>query len=647
MNKEFLLVNKLGGFASSQFNLVNTRKYHGLLIAGWDPEQRWNIVNRIDDSMEVAGKTTELSSNIYQGNVIYPQGEQLIKSSNQEIYPSWFYEVSGIQIQKSLVIDKNANRVYLKYTFHNFSGSVAKFRVTPLITCRSIHELKRFDKQKDLYPLYFSNNQVNLKLSAEQLLKIEYLPCEFQPAPDIYYNFYYPEEALRGYDALEDLQKIGDFTFQIPAGKSSFTLSFTAENIASKVAIPEQLADPFLTFSLSQQRLLAHFYSSNQISESQLTNLAVLRAAEFLVQFEQPAIIAGYHWFGEWGRDTFLGFKGILLIPQKFLEAKQLLIKWGKWIKDGLLPNRPFYQDYHSLDAIFWYAIAFWEYYQATGSLVDLEFCVTQLENAYLAITAGQANLTVAREGFLVDHLYTEARTWMDAKHQGLPVIDRSGQAVEIQALWYNFLKILEQFKLKINDRTHLQEIKKIQLNLKRNFSKQFWNEKQNCLFDVIRSDFQDNSIRPNQLFVLYLPFSDLVSVRAAKRILFTIEHKLLTKVGLRTLAKADPLYQASYSGDEIQRNLAYHNGTIWLFFLGIYLIAYLKVHNFSKQAQLMVTKRLDDLHKFIQSEKLQTFPEIFTETTWQSAGCISQAWSTALILEVIALVNYAGGYKL
>jgi len=327
------------------------------------------------------------------------------------------------------------------------------------------------------------------------------------------------------------------------------------------------------------------------------------------------------------------------LLTNRLEEAKSLLLRWKDLFKNGLIPNRPYSEDYNSIDAVFWYAVAVWEYFQFTKDIELIKLIVEKLEETLLSLHSGVYGLSIDKKGYLVDNNESSALTWMDAKVNDKAVVDRSGRAVEVQALWYNFLRITINLKEIINDYTHLSLLKKRAVQLETNFENDFFNLKTGCLFDRFTDQFKDPTIRPNQIIPLALPFL-LLGKRNSKRVLAVIEYKLLTDVGLKTLDPKDINYKPAYYGNQENRDLAYHQGAVWPFLLGLYLTAYLVTNAFSLKSKKYVQNKIERLSMKIQEDGIFILPEIYNQKTLKPDGCISQAWSVATIISTISLLN-------
>lgn len=633
IEKEYLVTNALGGYCSSDPLQGNTRKYHGLLVVADSDLNRINLVNRLDERIELEGREFSLTASHFQ-NVFKTDLEYILSDYTNNSYPEWTYNLPGLVIQKAYVMERLANRTVVRYTFS--ADREATVNVVPLITYRNMHDLRKFSTYN--FGQFNGNNSVVIKTQQEKYLRINYKGFRYIQDQDVYHDFFYPIEEARGYEANEDLLKPGLFQARIPAGHSEMFISFLWTDNYSETET-ENYGDYFSAFANRSQLLSDYYHDAKDIRRSKLSELLSRQTDQFVINTETGiSVIAGYHWFEDWGRDTFLSFQGLFLTTNRFSEATNLLLRWSKLFKNGLLPNRPIVEDYNSIDAVFWYAVAVYEYYQATEDTDTVSKIIPTLETAFLYLQEDDESLSITPDGYLYDHT-NSAMTWMDAKIDNVPVIDRSGKAVEIQGLWYNFLRTVIYLKESIGDHTHLVPMRSIAAKLERNFEQDFFNPDTGCLFDSIKTDRRDPSIRPNQVILLSLPYS-LLSKRIAKRVLAVSQFELLTDYGLRTLSVRDNSYKGHYHGNQKERDQAYHQGTIWPFLLGIYVKAYLNVYSQSQKAKKEMQALLSKFEKKLVADGENYIAEIYDPNTMKPDGCISQAWSAATILEAHYLVN-------
>ena len=623
---EYLTTNTQGTYTSSNYLFGNTRKYHGLLVANIGELTKYNILNRLEEEILIKQNVYSLSTNIYQGDIVSPQGHLSLKSFKMNPMPTWEYVFDDLTITKRILLDDFKNLVTIKYSIS--SKELGILRVKPLISLRDIHKVKRFENQPSLLTEE-KESGIKIQLDEQNYIFATATKIHFTPKDEVYFNFYYPDEKDRGYESIEDLNSPGFFDQVFLPGNCELTMRFTINQDFISMPTTEVPA-----VSISQQNPLE---KKHHHDIEPLNKLLFEQSKQFLVSsISSSGIIAGYHWFDQWSRDTFISLHGLCLSKKDFAFAKEVLESWGKYLEDGLLPNRLSVRDkLNSIDSIFWFAIRLYELSQMTNDYDLAEKLLNRLENVLIQFEKASNAIHITKKGFLYDENSTEAMTWMDAKVDGKPIIDRSGSAVEIQALWYNYVRIMIILKEKFNDRTYLTRLKEIKILLERNFEKEFWNKATNCLFDSVIGDLNDSSIRPNQIIPVYLPFN-LLGNRKSKMILATIERKLLTPLGLRTLAREDEKYHPDYSGNQSERDYSYHQGTVWPYLLGFYLIAYLKTYHYSESSKKYVYEQLVYFQDKLQEKNLRYVPEIFSAESLEPNGCLSQAWSVATLLETI-----------
>ena len=379
------------------------------------------------------------------------------------------------------------------------------------------------------------------------------------------------------------------------------------------------------------------FYSKHpRIKENNWLNWLLLAGKNVTVEDKKnnPHIIAGYFWFGPWGRDTFISMPGLLLIPNRFNTAKKILYNFSLLVKKGLIPNFQQNQQqefaYNTVDAPLWYINAILQFLKYTG---DYDFIQKKLWSTILEIITYYQNGTefgikMDRDGLL---LHGPQLTWMDAMVDGKAITPRSGKAIEIQALWYNALRITELLAKKFGEKNKREKYSEIAFKTKSSFNKKFWNKNRNCLFDVIDNSKTDSSIRPNQIISLALDFI-ILNKNKGTGVIDIVSTELLTPFGLRTLDEHNSDYRGNYVGDRASRDREYHNGTVWPWLLGPFITACSNMKQFS-------IDRLDKKEKFVTSllEKhlfdagIGNISEIFDgDAPHKSRGCISQAWSIA-----------------
>ncbi len=369
------------------------------------------------------------------------------------------------------------------------------------------------------------------------------------------------------------------------------------------------------------------------------TQLVTAAADQFIVaRSEQKTIIAGYHWFSDWGRDTMIALPGLTLATGRAAIAKSILLEFAAHVDHGMLPNR--FPDageapeYNTVDATLWFfeAIRAWAEHTNDYEFVKANFYAVLNDIIDWHLRGTRYGICVEEDGLLNAGEPGVQLTWMDAKVGDWVVTPRIGKPVEVQALWYNALCVMKDFAERFGEAEHARQYDEMATRAQESFQQRFWNPVTDCLYDVVQGDERDSTIRPNQIFALSLPHA-LLSGEQAKRVLAVVERNLLTPVGLRSLAPSDSNYLARYAGGILERDGAYHQGTVWAWLMGPFITAHLKVHNDRERAQQLLTGFTTHLRE----AGLGQVAEIFdAESPHTPRGCIAQAWSVAELLRVI-----------
>jgi predicted glycogen debranching enzyme len=631
--KEWLETNGIGGFASSTIIGVNTRRYHGLLVAATKPPVgRFVLLSKVEETLFIGERAFELSANRYPG-VVHPQGFRYLREFRLAPFPIFTYEVEGIEIEKSvfMVYGEHSTAIHYAVRHKNLPVSRVPLRleVRPLIAFRDFHSLTHENhaintlvvEHKQLasvtpYPglpsLYLAHNASGLIRSGQW-----------------YRNFEYDVERERGLDYREDLFNplVLDFDLTINP-QAAIVASTTPQDLAH---IPE-----YREIEITRRTAIA----KSSPSPDEFSEALASAADQFIVsRGDQRTVIAGYHWFSDWGRDTMIALPGLTLPTGRHDVAKSILRTFAQHVDQGLLPNRfpdageP--PEYNTVDATLWFFEAARAYLAYTD---DFEFVRTELYPVFVDIISWHVRGTrygigVDSSGLLNSGAPGVQLTWMDAKVGDWVVTPRRGQPVEIQALWYNALCILEDMTLRLQDNVGQQRYGQMAHAAKINFNRLFWNEAADCLYDIVDGDTPDPAIRPNQIFAVSLPYSMLSSEQACK-VLAKVQEHLLTPFGLRTLSPSDPQYRGRYTGGPQERDGAYHQGTVWPWLMGPFIRAYLKVHEHSAAARDQASVWLEPLKSHLREAGLGQISEIFDgDAPRQPRGCIAQAWSIAEVL--------------
>jgi predicted glycogen debranching enzyme len=648
IEKEWLVTNGLGSYASSTVLGINTRKYHGLLVAALDPPgNRTVCVSKLDEDVIVGDDVYRLGSNEFH-DLIYPDGYKLIGQFTLDPFPTYSYDVGKVEVTKTVFLPKLKNAVAITYKLTNKNNSDITVRLYPLLTCRYFHTVVYRMKVPLNFTLESSGTQFQAVFQRPQAaIACRIIGGEFKEKVNWLNHIHYRDELQRGEADVDDCFQPGYFEVQVPANAEKvFAVTFAvshesrqAQEVLDSVGGTVQEVNASLNQELRQKsELLADFYRGHpEVPMSDWLNWILLAADSFLVEDTEgkKAVIAGYHWFEPWGRDTFISLPGLMLVTGKYNEAKDILQTFMQYSKSGLIPN--FVSDksgipvYDTVDGTLWYVNSVLQYVKYTG---HFGFVKDELWEKLQGIVENYQRGTLF--GIKVDEdgllMHGPRLTWMDASVGNDVITPRTGKAVEIQALWYNTLRTMEMLANKFEESQLAEKYGAMADQTRQSFNTKFWNSKGGCLFDVIGDRAPDASIRPNQIFAVSLDYTMLDNEKSQKAV-DTVNRELVTPYGLRTLSLGDPKFVGKCSGDSRSRDMAYHNGTIWPWLLGPYVTAFLKVNDYTPQAKKQALENLI-LPLFtvgIHQGGLGTINEIYDcDPPNEPRGCISQAWSVA-----------------
>ncbi len=627
---EWIETNGLGGWASSTTTGAHTRRYHGLLVAAVDPPAgRMVLLSKLDETIVCGDKRIELGVNHYSGNAMHPRSDQYLRQFNKEIFPEWYYEAEGIGLKKTIAMIHGENTVVIVYEVMQ-ANSAFSMELLPLMAARGYHNLAH---QGDYmhWDARFSNGIFHNSPNGVTNVFISIPGAGYNHQPRWFYNFEYEEERERGLDYNEDLFNHGVFSIALKQG-DTLGIIVSTEDPCGKNA--------FDLLERECMRRKSLFKNVQAKAKQQL----VLAADQFIVKRriageDGATIIAGYHWFTDWGRDTMISLPGLCLSTGRFDDARKILAAFAANVSEGMLPNR--FQDngeapeYNNVDGTLWYFLSVYEYLQATGDQpFILNTILPVLKNIIDWHFKGtRYNIKVADDGLLYAGERGQQLTWMDARIGDWVVTPRMGKPVEIQALWYNALKIFSEL-LQLNGQSNDAYLVNLSAEKARDsFNRLFWYEAGNYLYDVIDENGNpDPTLRPNQLFAVSLPF-ELIDGGRAKAVLHVAAENLYTPVGLRSLSPDDLRYIRIYTGDPVTRDASYHQGTVWSWLLGPYVDAIMKVKGEKQLAQEVINNFIHHLNE----AGLGSVSEIFDgEAPHAPKGCVAQAWGVAELLRVI-----------
>jgi predicted glycogen debranching enzyme len=636
---EWLETNGLGGWSGSSLSGCNTRRYHGLLMAAIKPPaERMLLVSKLDETIILGGKRYDLGTNDY-GDSLFPKGLQYLNTFKKDFFPEWIYEAAGIRLRKTITMVNGENTTLIRYEVLNAEKPFT-LQLLPLIAARGYHQLQHA-YNNIFWDVDFKNGLFhNQPFSGAPDIYISIPGSTYQPVNKWYYHFNYLQEKYRGLDFEEDLFNHGLFDVQLKDG-DALHIIISTENPAGK--------NPDTLFEKEKNRKLSLLTG---VPDNLLRQL-VLAADQFIVRREIPAesivtqpialktVIAGYHWFTDWGRDTMISLPGLCLGTGRYEDAKKIIDVFAKSVSQGMLPNR--FQDnneppeYNNADGTLWYFNAVFSYLQKTN---DRKFVLKEILPVLKDIIkwhfkGTRYNIHVDTDGLLYAGEPGQQLTWMDARIGNWVVTPRMGKPVEIEALWYNALKIYETLLILNGETYEAKDILEKAERAKKSFEEKFWFEEGNYLIDVIDPNGKpDSSLRPNQVFALSLPFH-LIDGKKAKSVMNILRTKLYTPVGLRSLSPDDPRYKGHYGGNAFLRDSAYHQGPVWSWLLGPYIEAGMKTESesFKKEAPDIIDRFTYHLNEGC----IGTVSEIFDgDPPHHPRGCVAQAWGVGETLRVI-----------
>lgn len=664
LKNEWLITNGLGGYSSSTIINCNTRKYHGLLIAPMTPPARRHLIlSKIDESIQIGNNQYNLYTNM--SNNYISDGYKYLESFEKEYIPIFTYKIGKVEIKKFICMKYGENTVGILYKIKN-GLTKAKFNMAPIINFRDFHRMNtghEFNVKQEV------KDNKKVKLVVDDYIDIPiYMNCNqakyVEHHNDTFRNMYYIEEEKRGLYPEENHYVSGVYEVEIePNEEKEISLVCSLEENIEEIRVQdlidneiERIENQIIESKLVETR--KDKLSKEEKDYKDLIKDYIIATDNFIVyrpSFSLHTMIAGYPWFLDWGRDALIAYEGILLKTRKFKLAQEVLITFTKNIKFGLIPNgysgfdnRPLY---NSADASLLMFEQVYKYIKYTG---DKQFIKKELyktmKNVIRAYQNGiyldDNNIYVDGEDNLLNSGTPQTQnTWMDAKYGDYAVTPRNGKAVELNALWYNALKIMEELSKEFEDDEKSNYYKELACKCKKSFEQKFYNEKRKCLYDVLG----DSKIRPNQLMAVSLshpiinPESDM-----AMNILNVATKKLLNRYGLKTLAKGEENYVEVYEGDPFRRDMSYHQGITWPWLLGLYydamknMINEMKDGNEKEKLQAEYDKFVENVEKtftkaFYNDGNLGSISELYdSRMPFEPKGCTAQAWSVAEVFRII-----------
>lgn len=631
-DKEWLVHNGIGGYASASICGMNTRRYHGLLIASLNPPtERQLFLSRLEERLILENKAIDLSTNQYPDK-IFPKGYVHLKNFKRNPIPQFCFEFEEYSLKKSVFMRYGSNTSLISY--ENDSKEPFELHIRLQLSYRNHHALFRESSTYDFQRKEIEDYHHFYPLSKEEGLYFRASKGVFIEDRSWNKNLRYHREEMRGQEFEEDSFSPGYAVIHLaPADKVWLIFSLDEEQMKLDPAL-------CLKEEIKRQRKLAQPFPKQTFLQD-LTKAG----DQFLVDrssTQAKSILAGYHWFTDWGRDTMIAMRGLTIATGQKNVSRQIFQTFFKYLDQGMLPNRFFDEgekaEYNTVDATLWLFVALYEYAQKFEDWAYIASIMPQLESILSAYSRGtRYNIHTTEEGFVFAGNPQSQLTWMDVRIQGHTVTPRWGCPVEINALWYNALKIFASFKEEVRylSTDYQHYVKK----LEKNFLPFFLNEK-GYLHDVILpGKWADDNLRPNQLYAMSLPFP-LLDRQTGRTILSKVKKALYTPLGIRTLSPEHKDFKKTYAGGPWERDTAYHQGTVWPFLLGAYFDAYLWVENYSLKAKKEVEEELKVIQEhFYQEGCIAGISEVFDGLNPKAdlgKGSAHQAWSVSVLIELM-----------
>lgn len=661
LEKEWVLSNGTGGFASSSVIGANTRRYHGLLVAPLiPPAQRHLLISKLDECIVIENEEYNLFTNVCKDFI--SDGYKNLESFEKEYLPVYTYKINDIKITKTISVIYGRNTVVVQYKIKN-GKKEAKFKLAPIVNFRDFHSMTTnhnfWVKQK------IDKNKVRLEIDGNSSTPIYIYVNDgnyIEHENDIFKNMFYLKEEERGFYPEEDLLVPGRYEIIIkPKETKEITfvgsLEDNTEQIDGNLVIENEIERQKKVIEETGLLINKTKLTKKDKDYNEFVKELIISSDSFIINrpfFGTHSILAGYPWFLDWGRDSLIAYEGLLLLTKRFDLAREILLTFTRDVKFGLVPNgysgfdnRPLYNSADASLLLFEQVNKFLQYTK------DYEFIRKNIyghlkniiENYKQGIDLDNNNIYIDEDGLLCSGTETTQNTWMDAKIGNFAVTPRNGKVVELNALWYNALKTLENLANKFEEKDVADKCRKTANKHQKIFEKQFYNKKRKSLYDVIG----DSKIRPNQLFSISTTYPIIKpSSEIGKAIFKTVTSKLLTKYGLRTLAKGEEGYVPKYEGDPVKRDMSYHQGPAWVWLLGLYADSFKNIIDDEKD-RLEKEKLKIEYEKFIKSvyttfkteinnkDGIGSISELYdAQTPYKPGGTFAQAWSVSEILKII-----------
>ena len=636
-NREWLETNGIGGFACSTVIGLNTRRYHALLTAAMRPPAgRVVLLSKFDETVVIDGQRYDLSANQYSG-AVHPQGYTSMEGFRLDPFPIFTLAVGGVQIEKLLFMVHGQNTTVIQYRVREQGPRAIQLELRPLIAFRDYHALTHENGALDRTVHFHHEKLASVRPYSEHpSLYFAHDAEEVNSQGYWYKNFEYALERERGLDCVEDLFNPMTLRFDVSARESATLIASTEIlDVASADMLRQQEMD-------RRSRIVFDL-----VAEDDLVRTLTAAADQYIVsRGDQKTVIAGYPWFTDWGRDTMIALPGLTLVTGRDEIARSILCEFAQHVDRGMLPNR--FPDageapeYNTIDATLWYfeAVRSLLQYTADYPLVRAHLYPVLADIIEWHVRGTRYGIKMDEDALIASSDANIQLTWMDANIDNWVVTPRNGKAVEIQALWYNALRTMEDIAGKIGISADAQKYSTLAALAQGSFNELFWNEEASCLYDVVldpRSECKpDTAMRPNQILAVSLTHS-MLSTGRAKAVVDAVERDLFTPYGLRSLSPADSRYRGHYKGDSVARDSSYHQGPVWAWLLGPFIDAYFKVNGNGKKVQDQVREWLHIFSGHLTEAGLGHVSEIFDgDSPHHPRGCFAQAWSVAEILRAV-----------
>lgn len=618
----YLMTNGLGGFSSMTMTGAVSRNDHALLMACTTaPNCRYNLIHRLKEELRTKnGEVFTLSTQEFEKQI--PEDGYLhLASFSYEDTPVWKFLVNGVEIKKEIGMPQEENTVALRYEIRNRSSQAAEIVLTPFF--------QFVPKGADLLPeqkIVFTGEAVESE-GMTLYLRTNGMVKETAETEEVYFYRYDVCDGRRAYGHARANHQI---CLQAEAGKQ------VVLEVVYEMEPSQKSAELIIEQTKADRKALVERAGFT----SEIANMLVKSARQFVSKRESTGgdtILAGYPFFEDWGRDTMIALPGICISTGQFETAKQILRTFAQNERDGLMPNlfpeggkEPMY---NTVDAALLFINCVYLYYEATKDMAFVREVYPVMERIMTGYQKGtQFGIHMDADGLICAGEGLSQVTWMDVRVGEILPTPRHGKPVEINAYWYNALKIMEKFT---EEKTLSEAYGTLAEQVKTAFTEQFWMPEKNCLKDLVSGADADTQIRCNQIWALSMPFT-MLEAEKERKIVETVFEKLYTFYGMRTLEEADPQFHPYYGGEMEKRDMAYHQGTVWAFPLGAYYLAYLKVHGHSEQAKQEVKEQLEILESALREGCIGQLPEIYDgKNPVSSKGCFAQAWSVGELLRV------------